>query len=198
MEYRRGFKAEANAYPREMRQELGLSPIDPLCPWTLAPNLGFEIIKLIDYSEHIPDEVVYLRSVAGRKQFSAVTITRDGVAIIIHNDTHDPKRQAANIAHELAHGILIHKPQPVFDAFGSRHFDPEQEKEATWLGPALLVSEEAALHIVEQGLSIGEASDRYGASEDVVRMRLNVTAAYRRARRVVRIPPLASRTVARP
>ncbi len=49
--------------------------------------------------------------------------------------------------------------------------------ETNWLGPALLVSEEAAIHIAVQGMEINLASDRYGASPQLVRMRLNVTGA---------------------
>jgi len=57
------------------------------------------------------------------------------------------------------------------------------EEEASWLGPALLVSDEAALLIVERALTIGEALDRYSASEQLVKMHLNVTGALRRIRR---------------
>jgi Zn-dependent peptidase ImmA (M78 family) len=106
--------------------------------------------------------------------------------LIIHNDAHDRKRQAANIAHELAHGLLLHPPKPPFDSTGSRHYDPMLEAEANWLGPALLVSDEAALLIVERKLPMNIACSRYGASEPLIRMRLNVSgAAIRVARRRV-------------
>ena len=97
--------------------------------------------------------------------------------LIIYNDTHAQKRQAADIAHELAHGFLMHPPKPPINANGSRHYDDALEDETNWLGLALLVSEEAAIHIAVQGMEINLASDRYGASPQLVRMRLNVTGA---------------------
>lgn len=99
---------------------------------------------------------------------------------IVHNDAHDPKRQSANIAHELAHALLHHPPKPPFDENGERHYSLELEEEANWLGPALLISEEAALWIARNNWPLVDASALYGASEDLIRMRLNVCGAYRR------------------
>jgi len=55
------------------------------------------------------------------------------------------------------------------------------EDEANWLGPALLISDEAALLIVKRQYSLEQASDLYQASVEVVRFRLNVCGAFRRA-----------------
>lgn len=180
MTLRRGFKTEANWYARTLRAELGLLPYSPMCPWKLAVHLGFPVMSLAEFASDHPKEVAHLRGAAGQKDFSAVTICAGTHRLIIYNDGHSPKRQAADVAHELSHGLLLHPPKPPFDETGSRHYDPVLEEEANWLGPALLVSEEAALHIVERGLSVSEASDRYRVSEQVVRMRLNVTGAFRR------------------
>lgn len=180
MGYRRGFKTEANWYASEMRRELKLPLEGPLCPWQLAGHLEFKVCKLSEFQTDEPQAVAYLLSMAGQQEFSAVTLDHDGERWIIHNDAHVPKRQAANIAHELAHGLLVHKPNPLFNAMGTRYFDREQEDEANWLGPALLVSEQAALSIAQRGLTIAEASNHYNASEEVVQMRLNVCAVRRR------------------
>ena len=51
------------------------------------------------------------------------------------------------------------------------------------MGPALLISEEAALHIVRTGIMMHEAIKAYGVSEDVITMRINVTGARRRVER---------------
>lgn len=184
MAFRRGFKTEANWYAREMRRELEISLVDPLCPWRLAEHLGFPVIGLSGYALVEPKMVAYFRSQAGQKAFSAIILFDGPKRWIVHNDSHDSKRQAADIAHELAHGLLLHPPKPPIKADGSRDYDENLEEEANWLGPALLVSDEAALHIVETGMPISEASDHYGASVPLVRMRLNVSgAAVRVARR---------------
>ena len=181
---RRGFKTEANWYAREMRRELEIPLVDPLCPWRLADHLGFPVIGLSDFALVEPKMVAYFRTGAGQKAFSAITLFDGPRRLIVHNNSHDPKRQAADIAHELAHGLLLHPPKPPINSDGSRHYDAILEEEANWLGPALLVSDESALHIVETKMSISEASDHYGASIPLVRMRVNVSgAAVRVARR---------------
>jgi hypothetical protein len=111
---------------------------------------------------------------------------RADAAVHVARESGDyPKRQAANIAHELAHGLLLHRPAPLFTSAGVRHYNAEQEEEASWLGPALLISDEAALHIVERKMAIEVASDRYGASSQVIQMRMNVSGATRRVGRRV-------------
>jgi Zn-dependent peptidase ImmA (M78 family) len=180
MALRRGFKAEANWYASSLRKELDIAPHLPLCPWQLAEHLGFPVFPLSAYIAVEPDAVAYLRSGKGQKDFSAVTLSAGQERFIVHNDAHDEKRQAADISHELAHGLLLHPPVAILDPSGRRNYDRAMEEEANWLGPALLVSDEAAMHIAALGLPISKASDMYGASEPLVRMRLNVTGAYQR------------------
>ncbi|WP_336229346.1 ImmA/IrrE family metallo-endopeptidase [Scytonema sp. PRP1] len=177
--FRRGFKKEASAYSREFRAELGLKPHDPLCPWQLAEHLAIPIVPLSEFQHKIPDEVRYLTE-KDPKSFSAITVFYGTQRIIVHNDAHSPLRQASNVSHELSHGILQHQPDEVFNECGCRNFNQEYEDEANWLAPALLISEEAALHIVKTGMTIDEAVEYYRASKEVINMRINVTGARKR------------------
>ena len=183
MGYRRGFKTEANWYAREMRRELRLQPHDPLCPWNLARHLDYTIVKLSEYTNLEPQAVAYLQSSVGQKEFSAITLHDTGIRCIIHNDAHHRRRQASDISHELAHGLLLHMPAPLLAANGARSFNRDQEDEAHWLGPALLISEEAALYIVESGRFIEHVCDEYCVSEELLQMRLRVTGAIVRVAR---------------
>ncbi|MCJ2090965.1 ImmA/IrrE family metallo-endopeptidase [Methylobacterium sp. J-072] len=180
---RRGFKSDANWHAIKAREELGLLPHAALCPRNLAIHLGYTVVELGSYIAHDASAVHYLQSAAGQKEFSAITIYCEVARLIIHNDAHHPHRQAANIAHELAHGLLIHKPSALQDRNGARLYNKEQEDEANWLGPALLISDEAALHIVETGQSHAEARRTYGVSDELLEMRLRVTAAHLRVAR---------------
>jgi Zn-dependent peptidase ImmA (M78 family) len=103
--------------------------------------------------------------------------------VIVHNDAHHLRRQAADLAHEISHGILGHPPSLILDDYGCRQFNRVHEEEANWLGPALLVSEEAALNIVQQRLTMPQAVALFGVSSDLIRMRLSVTGAQRRLER---------------
>ena len=182
MKLRRCFKTEANAYARDFRAELGLGPHAPNCPSRLARHLAIPVLPLSELNGEIP-EVVGFFSTQGRDAFSAATVFRGVRRLVVHNDSHHLHRQAANIAHELSHGILGHPPSPPLNDNGCRNFDSEIEDEANWLGPAILVSEEAAIHIARQKIHMTEACQSYGVSDELMRMRLNVTGAYSRVAR---------------
>lgn len=177
--YRRGFKKEASAYAREFRKELGLKPHAPLCPWKLAEHLAIPIVRLSEFQNEIPEDVCYFTQ-KDTKSFSAVTVFDGTRRLIVHNDAHDSLRQASNVSHELSHGILQHQPDELFNEYGCRNFNKECEDEANWLGPALLISEEAALHIVNNEMTIDEAVEYYNVSRQVINMRINVTGARKR------------------
>ncbi|MFC5357086.1 ImmA/IrrE family metallo-endopeptidase [Azospirillum himalayense] len=183
MTLRRGFKKEANDYAREFRKELGLAAHDPLCPWQLAEHLAIPVVPMSEFAAVMAAEHLAYFSGSGQSVFSAATVFHGTRRLIVHNDNHHPNRQAANLAHELAHGILGHPPSPPLDDHGCRNFDRTIEDEANWLGPALLISEEAAMHIVETGMTHARATQVYKVSRDLLLMRLGVCGAERRVAR---------------
>jgi Zn-dependent peptidase ImmA (M78 family) len=192
MRYRRGFKSEANWYAREMRVELGLAPHAPLCPRKLAHHLEYTIVELSSLANSEAAAVSYLMSKKGQGEFSAITLKGEQQTSIVHNDAHHPRRQASNIAHELAHGLLMHPFAPLIGQNGARIYDGDMEAEANWLGPALLVSEEAAMFIAERGHPHEMTCKEYGVSQEVLLMRLQVTGALiRLSRRRGKIIPAA-------
>ena len=131
----------------------------------------------------MPDETSVLFEKKRKIAFSALTVCVGPQRIIIYNDTLPTNRCHADIMHEIAHMLLLHPPHRVCAETGGRHYDQEMEDEANWLGPALLVSEEAAIGVVQQELSIQAAAKIYKVSRDLMRMRLNVTGAYKRVAR---------------
>lgn len=183
MGFRRGFKAEANRHAIELRAELGRQPHEPLCPWQLASFLDIPVLALSELSAQEPKAVSVLLNGA-QDEFSAISVFRGRKRLIVHNDAHHPYRQAANIAHELSHALLLHPPTPPFNGSGERDYSDaikELEEEANWLGPALLISEQAALSIATSGITMKQACQIYNASEQLIRMRINVTGARKRA-----------------
>lgn len=183
MKLRWGFKKETNEYAKEFRKEFKKKPFEPLCPWDLANHLLIPILKLSQIDE---EAAVQYLTVTNQDVFSAVTVFNGRKRIIVHNDSHHPRRQAANIAHELSHAILDHPPTPPFTDAGERFLNTEVqeiENEANWMGPGLLISEEAALHIVRKKIPIPDAVTLYGVSQQLIQMRINVTGAKRRISR---------------
>jgi IrrE N-terminal-like domain len=182
MTLRRGFKTEANKYAREFRLELMSPPDAPLCPWRLAQHLLVPVFTLSEFAKQNPRAAFFLTQ-DGLWQFSGATFVFGYKRIIVINDGHSPKRQASDLSHELSHCILAHAPAPHLATSPSRQYDKEQEEEANHLGPALLISEEAALSIVRRGLARAQASDMYSVTEDVIQMRINLTGAAKRVRK---------------
>ena len=186
MPLRRGFKSEAHAIAREVRAELGLRSADALDPRALAAHLEVPVYGISELQAWAPDAVRYFQAI-DTSAFSAVTIFRGSVRTIWHNDAHALVRQASNIAHELAHALLLHEPGPALTDDGTRAWDSIVEEEAHWLGAALLVSDEAAFAIAASGGDLDVIAQRYGVSRALLDFRLNVTAATLRAARARRL-----------
>ena len=179
---RRGFKAEGERIAACVRRDLDLGEWEPIDPWVLAKHLGYTVIDLRVFEVLHPAEVALLRRYTGPKGFSAATLLlgRDVSPSIILNDGHSLRRRAADLCHELAHGLLLHQYE-LFNAGGRGKVDEMNEAEASWLGPTLLVPGKAARHIVREGLSVVQAAEVYGVSEQLLEMRLRVTGARKMA-----------------
>lgn len=186
MRLRRGFKSEAHGIAREIRAELGLGTADPLDVRALAVWLDIPIFGISHLAFAAPEAVAHFRSV-DIAAFSAVTVFRGARRTIWHNDGHAPGRQSSNIAHEISHGLLLHPPGPALGDDGAREWDGEAEAEASWLGGALLISDEAAFHIAATGMPREQAASQYGVSTRLLDFRLNVTAATLRVARARRL-----------
>ncbi|HET7059711.1 MAG TPA: ImmA/IrrE family metallo-endopeptidase [Candidatus Saccharimonadales bacterium] len=181
MSYARGFKSYANKIALEVRDELNLSALQPLNPEELAYSLGIPIWTLSDFAEGAP-EVRYLLETE-TEVFSAVTVFAGSTRTIVHNDGHALVRQRSNIAHELAHALLLHPPTAALDDRGCRHWDEDVEDEASWLAGTLLVTEDAALAVARGQISKREARETLGVSDAMLRYRINMTGAHLRVQR---------------
>lgn len=181
MKFERGFKTHANRLALEVREDLDLEHVSPLCPWGLAEFLAIPIAPLSslnDGSEELAGHVDYLaRRVPNI--FSAMTIFHGRRRFIVHNDAHAQTRQRSDLAHELAHALLMHPPHLPFCETGQRIFNGGLEAEAGWLGPVLLVPNEAARWASENKLSDQDAAQHFGVSVDLIRFRLRMSGANR-------------------
>jgi len=176
LSWRRGFKAEANRIAIRVRQKMGLTPICPIDPVLVCERFDIRLLKLSEIDPTTP----FLRSESTK--FSAVTVPCGPYTAIVHNDSHHPHRQRSNICHELAHCFLGHECTPPLTPDGERARDGSVEAEANFLGGALLLTEEGALHILYRQL-VAEAQHIYGISEAMLNYRLKISGAYTRHRR---------------
>lgn len=179
---RRGFVTEANDWAVDLRREMNLAASDPMCPWNLAKLLGVKVYRLCDLRA-CPERTLLYERRKGHG-FSAAVCFDGMAAFIVMNDINDKKRQASDIAHELAHVLLRHPPANPFQKDGARSFSEEHELEAERLGPTLLISDAAAvraLSMITRGLhSMQSLSDSWGITQEVLQMRINLSGAKRR------------------
>jgi len=182
---RRGFKTEAREIARQVRGELRLKLTNALDPWTLSDWLEIPILRLSDFEGDAEWACHYFRG-TGRSVFSAVTVFEGNKRLIVHNDSHSPARQASNVCHELAHGLLLHPPTPALDDKGCRYWSNVIEDEANWLSGVLLVPDEAAIAVVKNGVGLENAAAYYGVSVQMMKFRINVSGARKRVKRFSR------------
>ena len=121
MALRRGFKKEAHNIAREVRSELNLASEDPLNPLELAEHLAIPVLPLSNMGKVAPIASRYFSEV-NTSEFSALTVFDGNRRMIVYNDSHAKGRQSNNISHELAHGLLLHPPQPALSQYGCRQW----------------------------------------------------------------------------
>lgn len=182
MGLRRGFKAEANRIALRIRDRMGLNPIDPINPFEICTRLDIRVIPLSEIDPRSP----FLSHASSA--FSAVTVPCGHETAIVHNDAHHPYRRRSNVCHELAHCFLGHKCTPPLTEDGERARDGGLEAEANFLAGALLIPNEAALHIVSTGL-VPAAQRLYGVSDQMLTYRLRISGAHTIYRRKKSVAP---------
>jgi len=177
MSLRRGFKAEANRISLSLRRDLGLAPHDPIDLFKLAERFKARIVSLSEFVDECPEEVRQLTRI-DKSAYSAGTIRlENGGPLIIYNDSHSDGRRNNSLAHEIAHLALGHEFTLPIDTTGCRILDRDIEDEANWLGPTILIPNEAAMHILRVGMDAMTACDAYGVSAAVLQMRINASGA---------------------
>src|SRR5579883_3306414 len=151
---------------------MGLRHIEPIDPSEVCTHFEITLLKL---SELDGDFSSFLGS--NQSAFSAVTVPCGGRTAIVHNDSHHLYRRRSNICHELAHCFLGHECTPPLTDAGERVHDGGIEAEANFLAGALLIPNEAALHIVRNGL-VSTAKAVYGVSRPMLEYRLRISGAH--------------------
>ena len=153
-ELRRGFKAWCERAAAGYRRELGLSPHQALDPLELARLLNVLVVTPDVLSGLSAGAATHL-CVTDADSWSAVTLIEGERKLVILNPSHSAARKNSDLAHELSHIILEHKPTQAF--FGPdktlmiREFDRVQEAEAECLSSVLLVPGAALLALLPVG-----------------------------------------------
>jgi len=176
---RRGFKAEAERYAEEFRQELGILHSHPLDMFLLADHLEIPTLALSQLQGELSAPSYECLTKESKKQFFAVTLSVGNRKFIVFNDQVAPTRQQSDMAHELSHAILGHPASELTDASGGRHYNKALEAEAACLSSVLLVPRAAAIAIVASNKHPLVAANEFNISLRMMTMRLNQSGAKR-------------------
>lgn len=174
MKFRRGFKADCERIAAEVRAELLLSIDQPVDMDELARHLHIPVRSLAAYMEHaghLPckhTEEIYAK-------VSAFTTFHGPHRTVVYNDRHVAVRHRSNLAHELAHALLLHPPEGTASAEKEELF----EAEAAWMGGVLMLSRPQAMLVARTKIPLESAMKQFGVSPQMLRFRMNVTGAAR-------------------
>jgi Zn-dependent peptidase ImmA (M78 family) len=138
----------------------------------------------------MPREVAELLTTRFAGVWSAVCVPTDDAFVVVYNPTHSAPRQESDIMHELAHVLCDHTPDR-FEMVGElpfmmRHYDASQEEEAIWLGACLQIPRAALLSLIRRQFSNEALAALFGASEEMVVFRRNMTGIDRQLHRAAR------------
>jgi hypothetical protein len=176
--FRRGFKAWSEETSTNIRKELGLPAHAPIDPLKAATHLNVPVLTPAQL-EGLAPACARRLTLDHRDEWSAITVTGGGSALVIVNPAHAATRRNSSLAHELAHIILGHEPSQLFMAPASgavlRTHNRDQEDEAGWLAGAMLLPRAALLHVRRQRFTNEQACEHYHVSPAMFQYRLNAT-----------------------
>jgi hypothetical protein len=151
---------------------LGVTANAALDPWAAAAGVGIDV-RGKEFFAALPIAEQRQALEVGGHCWSAGTIIGGGAAIIFLNPTHDPHRQKATLAEELAHIVMGHPPSRIDPTTGFRTYDADVEGEAYGVGGAMILPYGHLFGLVKQGVSAAVIAGRYDVSERFANYRIN-------------------------
>ena len=176
----RGFKAASDRIAVGLRRQMRLPDHAPIDVDAAAARLGIRVVPLSAFADVRPESVEQLVSLDA-SAFSASLLRIGSARVILVNDGHSLGRRNSNVAHEVAHALLGHPPQP-FDHVNGRDFNQDVEAEANCLAGHILIPDAAASYIIRTGRE-GCAREEYGVSNQLLEWRLGASGARIRQKR---------------
>lgn len=181
---KRGFKARTERLSEELRGNLGLRIDEALPARRLAEHIGVRVMGVEDIPGIRRLDAGWLLNGAA-SGWSGFTLAVGCKTFIVHNTSHASTRQESDLMHELAHVLCKHPPGRILQIgdFALRHYDPDEEDEAVWLGAALQIPCKSLLRLARDSWSIPRIARRFGASQGLTRFRYNTCGIDARLRR---------------
>ena len=167
----------------DLRDELGLDPID-----VLSPEEAYGLLENVTLMPHggIPAAAEHLDHFRrdGSTAWSGMSVLLpDGREVVVFNDSHSPRRIRATLMEEFFH-IRLNHPRSRLRLHGdgapSRSFNGAVERQAYGSGAAALVPYAGLRSLTDTGATAWDIAQHYRVSRDLVLFRAKVTKTYRR------------------
>ena len=157
-----------------IRRDLGLEPDDPVNPFEL--KIRGVIVALARDIRAVPRDALDHLLGDGAPYWSAATIPLDENDrwLIVLNSAHSRERQRASLMEEHCHVLLGHEMTQLSHQEGVtfRDYLEEQEKEAFYIGAAILVPQAALRARLGKRQSAEQIARHFGVSTDLVEYRI--------------------------
>lgn len=159
------------AIATEKRCQLRFKAFECLPAKVLAADLEAKIYTPEEIPDVNPNQVAVLLD---SDQWSAGVIHKNPVWIV-HNPRHAPTRQESNLMHEIAHILLKHRMISLDPQTGLFKRRQQDEDEAVYLGGCLQIPRRGLLWAIQRKMTLSQIATHFGASEEMVEFRTNVT-----------------------
>ncbi len=161
----------------KLRQCLGLSTLAVLDPFKLAKALRVALVSP-DQFEDIPSKVRSQLLEIDCEGWSAMCFRLPtGASVTVYNPIHAVTRIRATVMEELSHLYFKHQGTSFITSNGGvfRTYNKKEERDAYWTGAAALLPAVVLERARKNKMIRHEIAREYGVSEQLVRMRENLT-----------------------
>lgn len=163
------FRRRCEAISTEQRSLLNLRAFERLPAYKLATQLGAKVLTPEQFSSL---ETKHLDALLANDSWSAAVLCPEPL-LIVHNPGHALTRRESNLMHELGHVLLKHAMVEFESKTGLPVRHQKDEDEATYLGGCLQIPQRGLFWAVQQGMSLSQIAEHFGASKDMVKFRSN-------------------------
>jgi hypothetical protein len=165
------FKKRCEAIAVNWRYEFQRQPYDALPAELVLEKLEGKAVTPDGHHIISPKLREYLMQ---QDDWSAMLVRLKPLLIVYH-PAHTPARRQSSLMHEIAHVLLEHPPVRFHPETGMPMRNPVYEDEATYLGSCLQIPRLGLLWATQKGISIRAIAEHFGASEQLVNFRSNMT-----------------------
>lgn len=173
----REFLDDVETHAAELRSRAGVGPHEKLAPRLLAEQFNVIIPEMEELTALAPEDREHLSAVDAKVWSGAGVPLPDGRILVLLNPRQTLERAAVTIMEEVAHVYLGHQPSRIEslpNGVQKREYDRDKEWEAYSVAAAAILPRYAVARSVWNGRSAESIATEYGASRELVEMRIKL------------------------